>query len=158
MTSLAKKPKAAKREMLVIGWMEHLDLPDMEITQLKAKIDTGARTSALHAQNIEIFEKNDAEWVRFEILDYEHSIALKAECPVHDRRHIKNTSGIPEERVIIRTRLGLAGRTWLISVSLTDRSGMRFPMIVGRTALKNHNIAVHTRRANLTRKSVGTGL
>ena len=72
------------------------------------------------------------------------------ETPVYDRRPIKNTSGVPEERIIIRTKLRLIDRSWDISVSLADRSNMRFPMIVGRSALKNHNIAVHTRRANLT--------
>ena len=69
---------------------------------------------------------------------------------MHDERAIKNTSGVPEDRIIIRTRLQLTERSWAVSVSLADRSNMRFPMIVGRTALKENNIAVHTRRANLT--------
>lgn len=145
------KPKKPKPELLVIGWMEHLDLPELGLHQLKAKIDTGARTSALHATGIENFERDGAEWVRFFVQPDDGAADVPVEARVHDRRHIKNTSGIPEERIIIRTRLKLIDRSWMISVSLTDRSNMRFPMIVGRTALKNHNIAVHTRRANLTR-------
>jgi len=143
------KIKKAKPETLVIGWMEYLDLPDLGIRQIKAKIDTGARTSALHAARIETFVRDDEDWVRFQVQADEHKPELWAEARIQDRRKIKNTSGIPEERIVIRTRLKLIDRSWNISVSLTDRSNMRFAMIVGRTALKNHNIAVHARRANL---------
>jgi len=140
-----------KRDLLVIGWIEHIDLPALDLHDLRTKIDTGARTSALHATQIETFDRDGAEWVRFRVeLDRTHSTDL-IEAPVHERRHIKNTSGVPEERIVIRTRFRIADRTWTISVSLTDRSNMRFAMIVGRSALKNHNIAVHTRRANLAR-------
>lgn len=142
-----KKPKP---ELLIIGWMEHLDLPDLNLRHIKAKIDTGARTSALHATQITTFHKDGEEWVRFHVQLSDAEPGQVVECPVHDRRAIKNTSGIPEERIVIRTKLKLTERSWPISVSLTDRSNMRFAMIVGRTALKNHNIAVHTRRANLT--------
>lgn len=144
-----KTPKA-KPELLVIGWMEHLDLPVLGLRQIKAKIDTGARTSALHATKIQTFTRDDKEWVRFQVKPDGRTPKVWVEAPVYDRRDIKNTSGIPEERIIIRTKLKLIDRSWMISVSLTDRSNMRFPMIVGRTALKNHNIAVHTRRSNLT--------
>jgi hypothetical protein len=140
----------AKPELLVIGWMEHLDLPVLGLSQIKAKIDTGARTSALHATKIQTFRRDDKEWVRFQVKPDLRTPKVWVEAPVYDRRDIKNTSGIPEERIIIRTKLKLIDRSWIISVSLTDRSNMRFPMIVGRTALKNHNIAVHTRRVNLT--------
>jgi hypothetical protein len=143
-----------KRPLLVIGWIEHIDLPALGLHDLRAKIDTGARTSALHAEGIETFERDDQEWVRFRIeLDAAHSTD-PVEAPVYARRVIKNTSGIPEERIVIRTRFRIAGRTWPIAVSLADRSAMTFPMIVGRSALKNHNVAVHTRRANLAKEAV----
>lgn len=145
------KMKTPKRELLVIGWMEHLDLPDLGLAQIKAKIDTGARTSALHAIGIEPFEREGESWVRFQVQLDERAPWRWVECAIHDRREIKNTSGIPEERIVIRTQLKLTDRSWPISVSLTDRTNMRFPMIVGRSALKHHNIAVHTRRTNLTR-------
>lgn len=146
------KMKKAKRELLVIGWMEHLDLPELGLNQIKAKIDTGARTSALHAIGIEPFVQDGENWVRFQVQIDEYAPLLWVEARIHDRRQIKNTSGIPEERIVIRTLLKLTNRSWPISVSLTDRTRMTFPMIVGRTALKHHNVAVHTRRANLTRK------
>ncbi|GAA3857403.1 ATP-dependent zinc protease family protein [Celeribacter arenosi] len=145
-----KKIKKPKPDLLVIGWMEHVDLPALGLRHLKAKIDTGARTSALHATRIETFDNDGEDWVRFQVQADEFSPELWVEAPIHDRRDIKNTSGIPEERIIIRTELNLNKRAWPISVSLTDRSNMRFPIIIGRTALKNHNIAVHARRANLT--------
>lgn len=145
-----KKPHKAKPSLLVIGWMEYLDLPGLGLKQIKAKIDTGARTSALHATHIGVFDHNGEEWVRFQVQCEDDGQPRWIECPVYDRRDIKNTSGIPEERIIIKTRLKLVDRSWPITVSLTDRSNMRFAMIVGRTALKKHNIAVHTHRANLT--------
>lgn len=145
--SRLKKPKPA---LLVIGWMEHLDLPDLDVWQLKAKIDTGARTSALHAKHIEVFDRDGVEWVRFQTQISDETPPHWAECPTYDRRAIKNTSGIPSRRIVIRTTLKLTDRSWPISVSLADRSNMTFPMIIGRTALKKHNIAVHTRRANQT--------
>jgi len=145
----ATQPRPAPQ---VIGWMEHLDLPSLGLLQIKAKIDTGARTSALHATKIEAFERDGEDWVRFMVQVDKASAPRQLEAPIYDRRAIKNTSGIPEERIVIRTKLRLTTKSWNIAVSLTDRGKMRFPMIIGRTALKNHNIAVHTRRANLTQK------
>lgn len=146
------KLKNPKTDLLVIGWVEHLDLPLLGLANIRAKIDTGARTSALHATGITPFLRNGIEMVRFQVqLNGDH-LPITVETEIYDRRAIKNTSGIPEDRIVIRTELKLTDRAWPISVSLSDRSNMRFPMIVGRTALKKHNIAVHTRRANLTTK------
>lgn len=142
-----------ERPLTVIGWMEYVDLPDLHLTGLKAKIDTGARTSALHADRIETFDRDGAQWVRFVAIDDHGRHTSHVTCPVHDRRLIKNTSGLPEERIVIRTKFRIAKRIWTIDLSLTDRSNMTFNMIVGRTALKNHSIAVHTRRTYLTRST-----
>jgi hypothetical protein len=144
---MPKKIEKPVRDLLIIGWIENIDLPSLDLHDLRTKIDTGARTSALHATHIEPFQRDGEEWVRFQVqFDPAHT-SDPLEAPVYQRRDIKNTSGIPEERIVIRTRFRIADRTWTISVSLTDRSNMTFPMIVGRSALKNHNIAVHTRRA-----------
>lgn len=146
------KLKTPKTDLLVIGWVEHLALPQIGLMNIRAKIDTGARTSALHATDITPFLRDDIEMVRFQVQIHEDHAPITVETEIYDRRAIKNTSGIPEERIVIRTKLKLTDRSWPISVSLSDRSNMRFPMIVGRSALKKHNIAVHTRRANLTAK------
>lgn len=137
------------KNLIVVGWTERVALPSLGLTDLKAKIDTGARTSALHAGRIERFERDGAEWVRFRVRHEAARARLAAEHPVHDVRAIKNTSGVPEERIVIRTPLLIAGHRWLIDLSLTDRSNMRLAMIVGRTALSRHNVAVHTRRVNV---------
>lgn len=145
-------PQKPERPLLIIGWMEYVDLPDLELLDLKAKIDTGARTSALHATDIETFMKGDAEWVRFTTNATHGEKDIQLESRVHSKREIKNTSGVPEERIVIRTKFRVAKRSWTIDLSLTDRGNMTFGLIVGRTALKNHSIAVHTRRALLTQK------
>lgn len=141
-----------EHQLLIVGWMEYVDLPDLGLLNLKAKIDTGARTSALHAVDIETFKKNDTNWVRFTTHATGNDGDVRIESPIHSTRSIKNTSGVPEERIVIRTKFRLARRLWTIDLSLTDRRNMTFGLIVGRTALKNHSIAVHTRRALLTQK------
>lgn len=148
-----KAAENTAKPLIVIGWQEHVDLPLLGLTNLKAKIDTGARTSALHASDISKFEKDGEAWVRFHTKFDDDAHDLWVESPVHDTREIKNTSGVPEERIIIRTRFRIAGKLWKIDLSLTDRQNMKFRMIVGRTALKNHPIAVHARRSHLTKKN-----
>jgi len=150
MNSPHLKVKKPRPDLSVVGWMEYIDLPDLGLNHVKAKFDTGARTSALHATQIETFSYHGIPWVRFHVDIEVAEPDLWIEVPVHDVRHIKNTSGVPEERVVVRTPIKIAGLTWPISVSLTDRSDMRLPMIVGRSALKERNIAVHTRKTNLT--------
>lgn len=145
----SRKIKKTKPDLMMLGWIEHIDLPDLKLHHVRTKIDTGARTSALHATDIETFKRDNDLWVRFCVQLDDNASNLSFEQPVYDMRHIKNTGGVPEERVVIRTQMKIAGRTWPISVSLTDRSSMRFPMIIGRSALKNQNISVHTRKADL---------
>lgn len=147
-----RTPKTySKRPVLIIGWMEYVDLPDLGLLDLKAKIDTGARTSAIHASDITPFKNGIEDWVRFTTRATEGNDAVVIESPIYSSRSIKNTSGVPEERIVIRTKFRLARRIWTIDLSLTDRENMTFSLIVGRTALKNHSIAVHTRCALLTK-------
>ena len=136
--------------MIVIGWQERIDLPLLGIADLRAKIDTGARTSALHATDIETFERDGLPWVRFHTGFDDDSHDTNAEAPVHDRREITNTSGVPEERIVIRTRFRIAGARWRIDLSLADRRGMTFRMIVGRSALRRGDILVDPRGRNMT--------
>jgi hypothetical protein len=150
---MAEQPQKTHSEppILIVGWMEYVDLPDLGLLDLKAKIDTGARTSAIHATDITPFKKGDEDWVRFTTHATQDGEHVTLESPVHSSRSIMNTSGVPEERIIIRTKFRLARRMWTIDMSLTDRENMTFTLIVGRTALKNHSIAVHTRHALLTK-------
>lgn len=136
--------------MLMIGWQERVDLPDLGLTGLKAKIDTGARTSALHAEDIVEFERKGRAWVRFHSRFDDDTQDAEVECPIHDRRAIVNTSGVPETRIVIRTRFRIASHLWRIDLSLTERTEMTFRMIVGRTALRRHPIVVHPGKRFLT--------
>ena len=135
---------------MVIGWRERVGLPDLGLVNLPAKIDTGARTSALHASKEEFFERDGAQWVRFLAPKQGKSRRDYIELPVLETRMIKNTSGVPEKRIVIRTRLRIARRTWMIDLSLANRVDMTYPLIVGRSALSDHEIAVHTGRSYLT--------
>jgi hypothetical protein len=147
----AKKTVATTRP-LVIGWRERIDLPELGYFNLPAKIDTGARTSALHAEEILTFSRDGERWVRFRVPGARRSLDRVHECRVRDAREIRNTSGVPEVRVVIRTSFVLADREWKIDISLTDRSGMKHELIVGRSAIADHAIAVHSGRSYLTRR------
>ncbi len=142
-------PTKEPRPPAIIGWIEMVSLPDLDLPSIKAKIDTGARTSALHATDIEPFVKDGASWLRFRTLISDDVPSHLIEAPIHTERAIKNTSGIPEDRFVIRTKMKIGKRSWAIDLSITDRANMTFPMIIGRAALKNHNIVVHTRKAYL---------
>ncbi len=135
---------------MVIGWREWVDLPELKAKRLKAKIDTGARTAALHAEDVEVFSKDSRDWVRFKITVGEPEAEWKVcEAPVADIRQIKNTSGVPEERYVINTSLRIGGRRWRIDVSLANRAEMGFELILGRTSIRRRNLVVNPGRSFL---------
>jgi hypothetical protein len=122
-------------------------LPDLGLPVLHAKIDTGARTTALHAHNIRVVDADGVHLVEFLPPGIGKGKIALCRFPIHDEREIKNTSGIPESRIIIRTTLIIAGRHWKIDVSLTDRANMTFPIIIGRSAIRRHNLLVDSGRS-----------
>lgn len=121
----------------VIGWREWLSLPDLGIPAIKAKIDTGARTSALHAASVETLQKDGAEWVRFRVHPVRHrpDIIVEGEAPVRDRRVVSDSGGTRGERIFIETLVVAGDKRWPIHLNLTDRETMLFPMLLGRTAM-----------------------
>lgn len=121
-----------------IGWREWIALPDWHIGHLKAKIDTGARTSSLHAFDLAWFDRAGSPWVRFEIHPWQRSTidAVVAELPVLATRDVKSSSGEVEHRPVVRTNVVIAGRTVEAEVTLTRRDEMGFRMLVGREALR----------------------
>lgn len=127
----------ADRPIEALGWREWVALPDLGIPAVKAKLDTGARTSALHAYFVEPFEENGVSRVRFGIhpLRRRPEIALDCVADVKDRRIVSDSGGHREHRFVIETRLELGARSWLAEVTLTDRESMLFRMLLGRTAL-----------------------
>jgi hypothetical protein len=134
-----------------IGWREVIGLPDLDIPELHAKIDTGARTSALNAAILRELEQDGQRWIEFEVTFTEDRHTQRCLAPIADRRAIKNTGGVPEMRYIIQTNLRLGARQWQIELSLTDREPMRYDLILGRTALRNRRICINPGRSFLTR-------
>ncbi|MGM0516654.1 MAG: ATP-dependent zinc protease [Pseudomonadota bacterium] len=147
-------PSRGAKPRQIIGWREHIALPDLAIDRIKAKVDTGARTTALHAEGIEEFRRDGRVWVRFLTPPYHGSDCEPVSARVIDRREIRNTSGIPQERPIIHTTLVIGHRHWGIDISLTDRTEMGFDLILGRTALRRHRLLVDPGRSFLAEEPV----
>lgn len=126
------------RTLTAAGWREWVGLPGFGVEHVKAKLDTGARSSALHAFDIEEFERDGAEWVRFRVHPWQRSDAdaVPVECPVHDRRSVRSSTGHEQQRIVVRTELALLGQRITTDVTLTRRDEMGFRMLVGREALR----------------------
>lgn len=120
-----------------VGWREWASLPEFDVPWIKAKIDTGARTSSLHAYDVEVFERDGQEWVRFDIRPWQEADdRVRAEAPVHDHRQVRSSNGHVEDRFVVRTRLSICGRQVTGEITLTDRDEMGFRMLVGREVLE----------------------
>ncbi|WP_202908916.1 ATP-dependent zinc protease family protein [Cognatilysobacter segetis] len=121
----------------LVGWRECIALPDLGLPALRAKVDTGARSSALHVDAQWRTVEAGAPWVGFRLTPRGRE-AVEVHAPVHDEREVVDSGGHRSLRVFLRTRLRLAGVERMIEVNLADRRGMRFAMLVGRTALSGH--------------------
>jgi hypothetical protein len=122
--------------MIVLGWREWLGLPDLGIARLRAKVDTGARTSALHVDAQWRFIEGGAPWVGFRLTPRRAADSVcEAVAAIRDERQVADSGGRRSLRVFIRTRLWLAGMEREIEINLVDRGAMRYPMLLGRTAL-----------------------
>ncbi|NNC60319.1 MAG: ATP-dependent zinc protease [Erythrobacter sp.] len=128
---------ADKVKLQKVGWREMVALPDLTDVRIPAKIDTGARTSSLHALAIERFDREGHRWVRF-LLDLGHQRVqpVTVEVPRADKRVVTSSNGEAEERFIIKTWVELGEIRFPAEFSLTDRSDMKFPILIGRTALR----------------------
>jgi hypothetical protein len=140
-----------KPRRITLGWCEWLGLPDLGIRAIEAKVDTGARSSSLHVDEQQLFQCEGADWVRFRLhLDGQAARhAVEAEAPVLDRRAVRDSGGHETERVFIQTRLLLANRDYPIEVNLAARRGLRFPLLLGRTAIAGNFLVDPDRRHRL---------
>jgi hypothetical protein len=126
-------------EHTAIGWREWVALPDLGLPALKAKIDTGARTSALHAFLIEPYQQDGVDMLRFLIHPLQRNQDFEIEChtPVYDFREVTDSGGHREMRYVIQTDIVVGERRWPIEMTLTNRDTMRFRMLLGRRAMEN---------------------
>jgi len=122
-------------EMLTVGWREWLALPELGLPALKAKVDTGARSSALHVDTLEWLERDGRSWVRFTLRPAADLPVLSAQAEVVEVRPVTDSGGRTSRRPFIRTAIEVAGRRWPIEINLTSRTNMLFPMLLGRTAM-----------------------
>ena len=123
--------------MLKLGWREWVSLPELGIGHVKAKVDSGARTSALHTFSLETYVEGDTKWARFGV----HPLQRRQDevwctAPVVDVRTVRDSGGHEEERVVIETKLSIGELQKTIEVTLTDRDNMGFRMLLGRTAIR----------------------
>ncbi|MBT9383532.1 30S ribosomal protein S6--L-glutamate ligase [Pseudooceanicola sp. CBS1P-1] len=133
---------------LQFGWEEWLSLPELNVPAILAKVDTGARTSALHASDIEVIGHAESPLVRFTLYPVADNDEVKVQCtaPLVDRRDVTSSNGESEQRFVIRTRIEVAGQGWPIEITLTDRSTMASRMLLGRQALLDHITVLPTAR------------
>ncbi|WP_419147056.1 ATP-dependent zinc protease [Pseudoalteromonas 'SMAR'] len=141
--------------MITVGWREWLSLPELGIKKIKAKVDTGARTSCLHAFRVEPFEQQNGElWVRFWIhpIQDDAEFVVCSEAKVLDQRVVTDSGGHKENRYVIETQLHIADQSWPIEVTLSNRETMKFRMLLGRTAMRG-KIVVDPEQSYLTKKT-----
>lgn len=122
----------------VAGWREWVALSDLDVPWVKAKLDTGARSSSIHAFDIEEFERDGMPWVSFAVHPWQRSEVdiVRSELPVVDRRAIRSSTGHEEERLVVRTRITVVGHDLDAELTLANRDEMGFRMLVGREAMR----------------------
>ncbi len=128
----------AARVPLVVGWREIVNLPELGLCDIPAKIDTGARTSSLHAEVLDDFTRAGERFVRFAV-DW-GGVRHYCEAVHVDVRGITSSNGERQERFVIKTPLAIGKLTFKAEISLADRSQMQFPLLIGRTALRRRMV------------------
>lgn len=131
-------PPSCHNPLPVIGWREWVALPLLGITGIKAKIDTGARSSAIHAFDVELFQLQGQKMVRFKVhpLQRDSLCVVAAEAPLLDERVVRNSGGEAQLRAVIETPVNVGGQIWPIELTLTNRDDMGFRMLLGRQAIR----------------------
>ncbi len=135
---MSTAPDPSDAAPAVVGWREWVSLPQAGVEWVKAKIDTGARSSAIHAFDLEPFDQDGAEWVRFSIHPWQKSDEdhVELSLPVLDRREVRSSNGQVEQRYAVALDVALAGRTITTVMTLSNRDEMGFRMLIGREALE----------------------
>lgn len=131
-----------RKGRVIIGWREWLALPDLHVDRIKAKVDTGARTSALHAEELEYVLRDGSTWVNFVVHPEQHSRKSRvvATALLLEEREVRSSNGKEELRPVIETTVRLGALEWTIEVTLTRRDVMGFRMLLGRQAVRGHGL------------------
>lgn len=127
-----------KCRLPIIGWREWVTLPELGIKTIKVKVDSGARSSSLHAFDLKTFDRDGEQWVRFKVHPLQRSCEkiIAVEAPVLEFRSVKSSSGIAKMRPVIITEVELLGEKWSVELTLASRDNMGFRMLLGREAFR----------------------
>jgi len=147
------------KKKTTIGKIDKLDFPELHLSDIPCKIDTGADNSAIHCQKVRIVERNGKQVLKFSLFDpgYVAFDGKKFEIADFTETTVKNTSGIPESRYVIFTKVILFDQLLEISLTLADREKMNFPILIGRKFLAKHKLLVDVNKKNLSFKSKPSG-
>lgn len=152
--ALSKLPKKVKPNPNCIGWKEWFSFEDLYLPAIKGKIDTGAKTSSLHAFNIKAFIWNNKKYVRFQVHPLQNNYKVIKTCvsPVVDHRYVCDSGGKKEKRYVIETTLKIGEINTTIEVTLANRDKMTFRMLLGREAIKKAKLMVDVSKSFLQGK------
>lgn len=143
------------RNLKVIGRLENIDFPEWNLFDIDAKIDTGAYTSSLHCHHIKSYKEAGKEYVKFNLLDPSHETYNDKlfKLPIHRKKVVKSSNGETEERYVVKTSVKIYDNILKAELSLTDRSEMRYPVLIGRKLL-NGRFLVDVSRKYLSKKEI----